>query len=125
MPANRRARLNLPADMAKTKAKTTITREQCESYESLNETRLSLQRQARTLQRQLNRIETKLVAYTKENGGKLRTVKEFGFILSLEWKGSSPSWKDEFIRVAGLEEAEKVAAEAAATKKESFSLQRA
>lgn len=111
--------------MAKTKAKTTITREQCESYESLNETRLSLQRQARTLQRQLNRIETKLVAYTKENGGKLRTVKEFGFILSLEWKGSSPSWKDEFIRVAGLEEAEKVAAEAAATKKESFSLQRA
>lgn len=111
--------------MAKTKAKTTITREQCESYESLNETRLSLQRQARTLQRQLDQIEIDLLAYTKENGGKLRTVKEFGFILSVEWKASSPSWKDEFIKVAGLEEAERIAAEAAAVKKESFSLQRA
>lgn len=114
--------------MAKKTAPPTISKEQCEQYESLNETRLSLQRQARTLQGQLDKIEEKLLAFVRENGekhGKGRISKKFGFVLGLELKSCAPSWKDEFIRVAGLEEAEQVAAAAAERKKESFSLARA
>lgn len=125
LPANRHSGVMLPADMAATAEKTKITREDCEQFESLNETRLSLERQARALQKQLAVISEKLLAFTKENGGKLRTVKQFGFLLAVQLKSSSPSWKDEFIRVAGLEEAERVAAEAAKTMRESLSLQRA
>jgi len=75
--------------MAKSKQKRRSPASSANLYESLNETRLSLQRQARTLQRQLDQIEIDLLAYAKEMAGKLRTVRMFGFILSVELKGES------------------------------------
>lgn len=111
--------------MATTAEKTKISREECEQYESLNETRLSLERQARALKKQIDELDEKLLAYVRENGGKLRSVNKFGFLLSIQLKNGTPSWKEEFIRELGLEAAEKVAAAAAERKKESLTVSRA
>lgn len=105
-----------------------ITKKQLDEYTELDAERLRLNRQARILLSRINSIEAKLVEYVRmhgeKKGKKLTTLTKFDFLLSLKMKPCNPSWRDEFIRVAGVDQAEEVARKAAKTLKESFELEK-
>lgn len=102
-----------------------ISKKELEQYEQLEKDRLELGSQVRAIEREQERLKPRMLAYVRENGGKLLSALKFGYVLNITMKGSYPKWKDEFVQRLGLEEAKKVADAAAAIKKESFSLQRA
>jgi hypothetical protein len=77
--------------------------------------RLSLARQAKDLKALLDPLEEKFLAHVQECGGRERAVISCGFRLAINEKRDSVAWKEEFIRVAGVEAAEKLIA-AAGTK---------
>lgn len=106
-------------------AAASVTKQMIEDYATLNQERLELDRASRLLKQKLDQFEKTLLPFVRENGGKSRTLTKFGYILSIKMKPSSPSWKDEFLRVAGVDEAEEVARKAAENLRESFQLEKA
>lgn len=78
----------------------------------LSARRLELQRERDILKRREDRIKQDLMEHVTAHGGKKKRVSLGSFMLSLVPGRVSVSWKNEFIRVAGTEEAEKVSSEA-------------
>ena len=78
----------------------------------LRDRRLALQRQIDIIKRREDRIKGDLMEHVTAHGGKKKRVSLGSFVLSLVPGRVSVSWKNEFIRVAGTEEAEKVSSEA-------------
>jgi hypothetical protein len=72
--------------------------------------RLKLQRQVKDLEALQKPLKEKFLAFVQEKGGDERAVKSNGFLLKLNAKRESVSWKDEFVRVAGIDEAEAIIA---------------
>lgn len=87
-----------------------VTAPLIDEFLSLEKQRLEKQREADALKRQAEPIKEKLLAYVRAKGGKGLTVLRSGFRLAIKLVNGSPSWKSEFIRVAGPIEAAKVAA---------------
>jgi hypothetical protein len=84
-----------------------VTVNEVANYLSLRERRLTLQREADALQRIETAITSKLEAAVLANGAPLRKGK---FTLTLVSVSGRPSWKNEFIRVAGEAAADAVVA---------------
>ena len=103
------------------KVSTAVGKAEIERYFKLDAERLSLARQVKDLAALQEKIEEKMIALVKAKGGKLRSVVRCGYLLSLSDKDGSVKWKDEFVRVAGSEAAEKLIR--AAPKKETFSIE--
>lgn len=91
-----------------------ITKREIEEYLADEERRRELSAQARTLGKKSELFEARLEELIKQEGGKKRRLNHVGFLLALTTAKGSVSWKNEFIRVAGAEEADKVAAAAPA-----------
>ena len=89
-----------------------ITKREIEEYFADEQRRKELSAQARTLGKKSELFESRLEALVKEEGGKKRRLNHVGFLIAMETAKGSVSWKNEFIRVAGAEEADRVAAEA-------------
>jgi hypothetical protein len=100
-----------------------MTRVEIDKYFELDKERLSLQRQAKDLEALQEKIEDKMVAVVRANGGKERTVLTCGYVLAIKDANGAVKWKDEFVRVAGSDEAEKLIA--AAPKRDKFSVEKA
>ena len=89
-----------------------ITRADITEYLRLDKERLDLQRQARDKGRLQEAIEAKLTAYVEAKGGDARSVERSGFVLAIKTKAGSVKWADEFVRVAGEVEAQRLRADA-------------
>jgi seryl-tRNA synthetase len=89
-----------------------VTKNDIEEYLRLDEERKSLNRQAKDLEKLQDVIEKKLDEFVRANGGKTKSVSRSGFVLALLTRKTAPKWKEEFIRVAGPEEAERLAKQA-------------
>ena len=100
---------------ATTKRRTTYVRpaptvDLVKELQQVSERRLELQRERDTLKRREDQIKEQLTAHIDAKGGRKRSVKLGGFVLALVPGKVYVSWKNEFIRVAGTEEAERVTA---------------
>lgn len=73
-----------------------------ERYHALDEERKELQRKVRDLEKLQEEYEEKFFAYVRAKGGKERTVIRSGYRLSINDKVCSVSWKNEFVKVAGI-----------------------
>lgn len=82
-----------------------VTIARVEEYLALQEKRRDLNRQADALEREEKVIAAELVALVESDGGKARVVTKGSHKISLVEKPGSVRWKDEFIRVAGADEA--------------------
>lgn len=92
-----------------------VTREEIEQYLALETERKALARQVDNRERAAAPLKKKLRAWVEAHGGADRTCVHFGYVLALLARAGVPRWKDEFLRVAGLEETEQVAAAAPPT----------
>ena len=90
-----------------------VTKEDIERYLQLEKDRLDLNRQARDKGRLAEELEKKLWAWVEAHGGasKCRTHTA-GFIVAIKTKAGQVSWADEFVRIAGEAEAQRLRAEA-------------
>lgn len=89
-----------------------ITAPEIKEFLDLEDRRRALNRQAEDLEKQAKPLKEKLLEFVRIEGGKAKSVERSGFVLAIKMVKSSPSWKPEFIRVAGQEEADKLIAEA-------------
>lgn len=85
-----------------------VVKEDIERYLKLEEERLDLQRQARDKARLAEELEKKLWAWIEVHGGDGRCCTRSGFVLAIKTKTGTVRWADEFVRVAGAEEAQKL-----------------
>jgi len=92
-----------------------VTVNEVANYLSLRERRLALQREAEALQRIEAAVAANLESAVKANGGK--PLRKGKYTLSLVDVPGRPSWKNEFIRVAGEAAAETVVAHLHTTSK--------
>jgi hypothetical protein len=76
----------------------------------IRERRLELQREIDVMKRREDGIKKELTNHVDTKGGKRRSVKIGGYVVSLVPGKVYVSWKNEFIRVAGTDEAERVSA---------------
>lgn len=88
-----------------------VTREEIAQYLSYEKDRLAAQRQVDNLARAAKPLKEKIEAYAQTHGGKDRTCRHAGYVLQFLLRKVPPSWKDEFLRVAGEAEAAKVQSE--------------
>lgn len=86
----------------------TLTRKDLLRYLELDAKRLALNREAKALEREQDLIEPKIKDAIRTDGKKGALFK-WGYNLLLTMVRGQVKWKDEFIRVAGAEEASKVA----------------
>lgn len=98
--------------MAKETAAANVTRADITEYLKLDKERLDLQRQARDKACLQEAIETKLWAYVEAKGGDGRSCERSGFVLAIKTKVGTVKWAEEFVRVAGELEAQRLRAEA-------------
>lgn len=94
--------------MPKTAPPTAPKKAQIEKYLAALAKMRQLQREARSHARIAAELGSKLMAFAKAAGGKKRTVETCGFVLALIKKRLPVVWKVEFVRLAGVEEAEKL-----------------
>jgi len=76
----------------------------------LTERRLELQRERDVLKRREDAIKKQLMDHVDAKGGRKKEVKLGGYVVALVPGKVYVKWKDEFIRVAGTDEAERVTA---------------
>ena len=93
--------------MAKEKV-ANVTRVDIEKYLRLDRERLELQRQAKDKGRLQEAIENKLWDWTKANGGDAQSCERSGYVLAIKSKAGTVKWADEFVRVAGETEAQRL-----------------
>jgi hypothetical protein len=98
--------------MAKDSAVQNITRADITEYLRLDKERLDLQRQARDKARLQDVLETKLWSWVEAKGGDARSCERSGFVLAIKTKAGSVKWAEEFVRIAGEVEAQRLRAEA-------------
>lgn len=79
-----------------------------ERYLSLEAERLDLNRQAKDKKRLADEIETKLWTWVEHHGGEARCKTLADFLLAIKTEAGRVSWADEFVRVAGEEEAQRL-----------------
>jgi len=89
-----------------------LTAEEIAEFLALEEERKALTRKADTLSRKAGPLKEKLMAFVRDRGGKDRTCLTHGFTLSLKEIRGAVAWKDEFLKVSSVEEAEKISANA-------------
>lgn len=89
-----------------------VTQKTIEQYLALHANRRELQRRAKALDKEAEEIESHLAAYVAAHGGKAKSVKRSGYVLSLQAQAGSVQWKPAFISVAGQDAAEKLIADA-------------
>lgn len=87
-----------------------VTRQYIEDFLRKDEERKSLNRRAADLERELGPIKKILTQLVEEEGGTTKTKERSGYVLAIKTRDGQVKWKDEFIRVAGLEETERIAA---------------
>ncbi len=100
-----------------------VTKKLIEEHQELEARRKALSREASDLRKQQDAIEEALVALVREEGGKARSVKKCGYVLAMHDASGSVGWKQEFVKVAGIDAAEELIA--AAPKREVLSVEKA
>ena len=88
-----------------------LVKKEIEEFLALEEQRLTKGREAADLEKLARVLKEKIWAYVEATGGTDRTCVRSGFVISLKTKAGSPSWKEEFLKVAGPVEAAKIVAE--------------
>jgi hypothetical protein len=88
-----------------------LVRADIEEFLKREERRKGLQREAEALARENEPLKQKITRYVELKGGSDKTIERSGYILALKTQNGQIVWKTEFIRVAGSEEAAKVAAQ--------------
>lgn len=88
-----------------------VTKAMIQEYLDLEERRKALNREATDLGKRASAIAEKLEAYVTAKGGKERSVVRSGYRLSIKLANGFVPWKQEFIRVAGQEEANRLTRE--------------
>lgn len=86
------------------------SRAEIERYLEIEAERKALGRQSSDLKKEQDEIGAKLLDFVREEGGKLRAVVRCDHRLAIKLQNGSVSWKSEFVRVAGKDEAERIAA---------------
>lgn len=100
-----------------------LAKSDIEQFLDLDEQRKALNRQADSLKRQVDLLGEKITQHIVDEGGKAHRLVYRGFLLAIDLAKGTVRWKDEFIRLAGSEEADKLAA--AAPPREVLVVQRA
>lgn len=95
-----------------TEAPIPITKATLLKWDRLEQKRLKLGRQASDLKKQIDEIEQELVKAIPSGDGVVRRLEAHGFVLAIESKKGSVSWKPEFIKVASQAAADKLIANA-------------
>lgn len=80
-----------------------LSREELAEYFKRDKERLSLQRKADDLAKANEATKKKAIEHVRANGGKDRTTVCFGYVLSLRERAGFPAYKEELIKVAGVE----------------------
>lgn len=88
-----------------------VTKALIQEFLSLEERRKALNREAADLAKQSAAIAEKLTTFVAVNGGKERSVVRSGYRLSIKLTNGFVPWKQEFIRVAGQDEANRLSRE--------------
>jgi hypothetical protein len=100
-----------------------VTKKDLEQWQAWDEQIRALRRQASDLAKlQAELEEQKLSPWVREHGGPELCCVRSGFRLAIVLKDGSPSWKKEFIKVAGEGAAEAIIA--SLPKKEALSVQK-
>lgn len=108
--------------MAKTTtARPKLTRAEINRYFELECERLELARKAKDLAALQEKIEQRMIAAVRANGGKERTLITCGYRLAISMVRVGVKWKDEFVRAMGEDKAEQLVE--AQPKKEKFTVE--
>lgn len=83
-----------------------------DEYLARLEDRRNLQRDADAMDRQVRLLQAEIVAYVDAHGGRRRTVTKGRHTIRLIDNPGAVKWKDELIRIAGPEAAERLQAAA-------------
>jgi len=89
-----------------------VFRKDIVEFLDLEERRKTLEREARQLGKQSGEIADRLLAYARAHGGKGQSIVRSGYVLAVVIGRGSVPWKQEFVRVAGLDAAEALIAAA-------------
>lgn len=89
-----------------------LVKAEIEEYLALEEKRKAANRQADDIEKQAKVLKARIEAFIVAKGGSARTVERSGYVLSIKQKAGSVAWKEEFLRVAGQEEAARLSAAA-------------
>lgn len=82
-----------------------VTKNDIQEYLAIEERRKALNREAADLGKQSDVIKEKLMLFARANGG---SVARSGYRLAIKLATGFVAWKQEFIRVAGQEEANRL-----------------
>lgn len=93
------------------RTKPAVSEKDLKELEEITARRLDLQRERDVLKRREDAIKAQLVEHVEAKGGKKKEVKLGRYLLAMVAGKTYVSWKNEFIRVAGTEEAERVTAD--------------
>lgn len=85
-----------------------VTKEEIEKWLALDERRKAADRLASDLKQQQEPLSDKLSEYVKEKGGADKTTLHCGFVLAFKERQSQVAWKQEFLKLSSLEEAERL-----------------
>jgi hypothetical protein len=99
-----------PATKPKPKKPRPVNQTTIAEFLRIREQRQALQRQADTLDKQQKELAEAFSEFIRQHGGHEKHVTRSGYLLALQSVKSVVPWKQEFIRIAGLKAAEKLAA---------------
>lgn len=85
-----------------------VTRADIVDYLRTKQERLDLDRQSRDKAKLEKDFEKKLRAWVEAKGGDARSVERSGFVLAIKTKAGTVKWAEEFLRLAGEEEAKRL-----------------
>lgn len=97
--------------MAKAEVSPAPTKKELDEWRELEEKRLKLQREIKGVEALQEKVEKKALAYAQANADSTRVVVCSRYRLELVLKRANVRWKDEYVRVQGLDAAEKIIAE--------------
>lgn len=86
-----------------------VTRAELDRYVQIDAERKRLNREADLLKAQQEELGNKLRQFCRVQGGDALSVERSGYRLSISHVKGSVAWKQEFVRVAGVEAAERIA----------------
>lgn len=87
-----------------------LTRAEIEEFLKAEEDRRAANRLADDIERKAAPLKARIKKFIELKGGKAKRVERSGYLLSLKQQNGQIAWKNEFLRVAGEEEAARVAA---------------
>lgn len=88
-----------------------VTKNDIQKLMDLDRQRLEHQRKADALKKQGDAIRQRLMDFVRAQGGKQMSVVRSGYRLEIKLVKGQVAWKQHFVRVAGIEEAERIAAD--------------